>query len=63
MRIKQEEKLVDLEVDRWIATTPGAYIVIINDKRVMLPKKFCEFDEASGEMTLPEWLAIDRELI
>lgn len=63
MRIKTDPKLVDLEVDRWVAETPRAFIVVINGKRVMLPKQFCEFDENDAVMTMPEWLAIDRELV
>ena len=30
---------------------------------VWLPKSLCEWDEESKTMTIPEWLAIEKELI
>lgn len=31
-------------------------------KQVWLPKSQCEWDEESKTMTMPEWLAIEKEL-
>jgi hypothetical protein len=30
---------------------------------VWLPKSQCEWDENNGEMTMPEWLALEKGLI
>lgn len=56
-------KVVDLEVDRWLTETPLAYLFVINGKRVWLPKSQIEFDEQDSIVTMPERMAIDRELV
>jgi hypothetical protein len=45
--------------------TEKAYLFssLYEDKEVWLPKSMCEWDEDSKEMTMPEWLAIERELV
>lgn len=56
-------RLVDLNVDRWVTSTPRAWLVIIDGKRIFCPKSICEFDEDEGIVTMPEWLAIEKELV
>jgi len=43
--------------------TADAYLFSDGDVEVWLPKSLCEWDLAAKEMTLPEWLAIDRGLV
>lgn len=59
----KNQHIVELEVDDWIAETDKAYLVVINGVKVWLPKSQCEFDENDAIMSMPESLAIDRELI
>lgn len=56
-------KLAELEVDRWLTETPKAWLLIVNGKRVWLAKSQCEFDEQAGTVTMPEYQAIDKELV
>lgn len=46
-----------------IAETERAFRVYDGAKRVWLPKSQCEYDEANRMMTIPEWLAMEKELI
>jgi hypothetical protein len=32
-------------------------------RKVWLPKSQCQWSEDAGEMTMPEWLALKKELI
>ena len=43
--------------------TEKAFLFHDGTKTVWLPKSQCEWDEASRIMTLPEWLALEKELI
>lgn len=56
-------RIVDLEVDEWITDTEKAYLFVINGKRVWLPKSQIEFDEEDRIVSMPERMAIDRELV
>ena len=56
-------KLVDLEVERWMVDRPMSMLVQINGKRVWLAKSQCEFYEDEGIVTMPEWMAIEKELV
>jgi hypothetical protein len=62
-RGSEKVRLVDLEVDRWITNTPKSWLVIIGGRRVFVPKSNCEFYEDEGYVTMPEWLAIEKELV
>jgi hypothetical protein len=63
-KVKNEsERLVDLRVDRWITNTPMAWLVIIDGKRTLCPFSQCEFNDDEGIMTMPEWLAIEKDLV
>lgn len=58
-----QDKLVDLTVDRWLAETPKAWLVIINGVRAWIPKQNAEFYESDGIVSMPEWMAIEKELV
>ena len=59
---KQTERVVDVkgEVE---GETELAYRFNDGTRVVWLPKSQCEWNEGSDEMTMPEWLAKDKELI
>lgn len=50
------EVLVELSTDE-------AFRFFDGTREVWLPRSQCEWDEASGVMSLPEWLALEKELI
>lgn len=43
--------------------TEKAYLFDDGTRVVWVPKSHCEWDPDSGVMTLPEWLAIEKELV
>lgn len=43
--------------------TEKAWRVFDGARTVWVPKSQCEFDADSGTLTMPEWLAKDKELI
>ena len=43
--------------------TEKAYRFFDGARTVWLPKQFCEWDENDKVMTMPEWLAKEKELI
>lgn len=40
----------------------GAYLLLIEDEKVWLPKSQCEISE-DGIIVVPEWMAIEEELV
>jgi len=53
-------KLVDIEVELR-HETDAAYLVNDGGESVWVPKSQCELDGST--LTLPEWLAMEKELI
>lgn len=43
--------------------TAKAYRFYDGARTVWLPKSYCEWDENEGTMTMPEWLAMEKELL
>lgn len=43
--------------------TERAYLLFDGDKEVWLPKSSCEWDASDNTMQMPEWLAMEKELI
>ena len=43
--------------------TDHAYRFFDGTKTVWLPKSQCEWDADARNMTMPEWLAIEKELV
>ena len=53
-----------IEIDgEVVSETADAYHFTDSDVTVWLPKSQCEWDQDRKEMTMPEWLAMDRGLI
>ena len=50
------------EVDT-VNSTTDAYLFTDGNSTVWLPRSQCEWDPDAREMTMPEWLAIDRGLM
>jgi hypothetical protein len=57
--------LVDLKVDEWKHETDKAWLFVIEGADVWIPKSIGEFDpeDDEGVVTVPEWWAIEEELI
>lgn len=55
--------LVDVSGEIRDDTRPLAYLFFDGTKTVWLPKQYCEWDPDSKTMAMPEWLALDKELI
>ena len=43
--------------------TEKAYLFYDGVRAVWLPKSQCEWDASAARMVMPEWLAIDKELL
>jgi len=43
--------------------TERAFLFYDGKETVWLPKSLCEWDQYSGTITLPEWLAMEKGLI
>jgi hypothetical protein len=56
-------KLVDLEYDEIKHETEKAYLFVIDGKDVWLPKSVVQVNETDKEVTMPESMAIDKELV
>jgi len=63
MAVSGKSDLVDLTDGVVVGETEKAYRFVYEDKTVWLPKSQCEWDKDSRTMTMPEWLAIDKELV
>jgi len=60
-----DSKLVDIAVQVKYETK-AAYLINDGDKDIWIPKSQCELHfepNKSAILTLPEWLALDKELI
>lgn len=61
--VSGKSDLVDLSEGIVVHETEAAFrFVLGNKKTVWLPKNQCEWDPATRTMTLPEWLAVEKEL-
>jgi hypothetical protein len=60
--MRKEPKLYDVSGEILIETEK-AYKFFDGIRAVWLPKSQCEWDEHTREMTMPTWLAKDKELI
>lgn len=57
------DKLVEISFDELKYETDAAFLVVIDDEKVWLPKSQVELHETSGIVAMPEWLAIEKDLI
>ena len=49
--------------DEIIKETPDAWLLDMGDGKVWFPKSQCEIDEDGNTIEVPEWLAIEKELV
>jgi hypothetical protein len=60
----QGNDLVDVDGQVLTESRSGlAWLFHNGTTKVWLPKSQCEWDEETKKMTMPEWLAIEKELI
>jgi hypothetical protein len=57
------DKIIDVDVDGIVTETEKAICVRHDRKMIWLPKSQVEYDANENVVTLPEWLAIEKELI
>ena len=57
----KDPKLVDLEFVL-LFETEKAYHISVDGKEAWVPKSQCE-DNGDGTITMPEWIAKDKELV
>jgi hypothetical protein len=57
------EKITDIEYDYIRYETEKAYMFIINDERVWIPKSIAELDRDNNTVTVPYRFAFDKGLI
>jgi predicted kinase len=57
------EKLVDIEDIRVLHETEKAYRIDNGTIVFWIPKSQCELSDDRKTLTLPEWLAIEKELV
>lgn len=46
-----------------VSETELAYLVDMDGERFWVPKSKCTYDENEEELTIPEWLALDKGMI
>ena len=54
---------VEIDFDHIEAETDMAWLVVIDDDEVWLPKSRCDIDNESHVADVPEWLAKEKGLI
>jgi hypothetical protein len=59
---RKKKDLADVD-GRLLAETEKAYKFDNGTRVVWLPKSQCEWDEQDKRMTMPQWLAMEKELI
>lgn len=55
--------MVKFDCVELIHETELAWLMLIEDQEVWLPKSQCEFDEDDGTVLVPEWLAVEKGLV
>jgi len=60
----KQPDLVLVDFDDILRVTPKAYLFDIGDSKIWIPKsQISDLDIAESTFKIPEWLAIDKELI
>lgn len=62
MAIRQTKELTDI-TGEIVVETEKAYKFDSGSRVVWLPKSQCEWDQHGKVMTMPAWLATDKELV
>ena len=61
-----KSQLVDLDYQEILIDNPekhDAILMVVEAKEVWLPYSLVEIDRDNKEVTMPEWLAIEKELV
>ncbi len=53
----------DYGYDELVTETDAAWLVRIDGEEYWLPKSKCEINEAHQEIIIPNWLAMEKEMI
>lgn len=61
MNTEREELTFDY--DKIIQETPNAVLLSIFDTDIWLPKSEIELDKSAKTVYMPEWLAIEKDLV
>ena len=63
-RKKPNQDLIDVDFDDILAETPKAILFFMGDSKMWLPKsQIKELDLKERTFMIPEWLAIEKDLI
>ena len=63
-RKKPNQDLIDVDFDDILAETPKAILFFMGDSKMWLPKsQIKELDLIEHTFMIPEWLAIEKDLI
>ncbi len=57
------EAKVEIQFDKVVRETDASWTVTVDSRRVVLPKSNCDVDAGDGTAMVPEWLAIEEELV
>ena len=57
------EAIVEVYFDELVHESSLVWIVKIDEERIILPKSICDLDEKDKVVDVPEWLAIEKELV
>lgn len=60
--VNQETKKIVLVYDSFISPTPKSFLVTFGDEKVWLPQSLTEICESDNTLTIPWWLAVEKEL-
>jgi len=52
-----------IDFDELIKETDLSWLLKIDGDQIWFPKSRCEIDEDDGTIEVPEWLAIEKELV
>ena len=58
-----KDGMIEIEFDELIENKPLVILIKIGDKTYWLPKSQIDFREWSNIVEVPEWLAIQKELV
>ena len=58
-----EEELLEIDFDRLAAETPLAWCIEIDGRGFWIPKSKCDIEIEERIAHVPEWLAVEKELI
>lgn len=59
----KQDKILEFEDCHYEHETDHAWLLDIEGEKVWVPKSQCEYDESTGILEIPEWLALAKELI